>query len=72
LISGILNKLDFDVKEIEDIIDAAITKYKKSHLEEKLEVLGKLTVYTKQMDAIMRDDTAISSYMEQFVHEHIK
>jgi pyruvate,water dikinase len=72
LISGILNKLDFDVKEIEDIIDAAITKYKKSHLEEKLEVLGKLTVYTKQMDAIMCDDTAMSSYMEQFVHEHIK
>ena len=72
LISDILTKLDFNVKVIEDVIDAIITKYKRSQLEEKLEVLGKLTVYTKQMDAIMYDDTATSIYLEQFAKEHVK
>jgi len=72
MISGILKKLDFDVKVVEDIIDADITKYKREQLEEKLGLLGKLTVYTKQMDAVMHDDTATSIYLEQFVKEHIK
>lgn len=72
MISGILNRLDFDVRVTEDIIDAIITKYRRSQLEEKLEILGKLTVYTKQMDAIMYDDATTSNYMEEFVKEHIK
>jgi pyruvate,water dikinase len=72
LISGILKELDFEVRVVEDVIDAVITKYKRTHLEEKLEVLGKMTVYTKQMDAIMYDDAATSIYLERFVKEHIK
>ncbi len=36
----------------EDIIHAVFTKEAKSSLEEKLEILGKLTVYTKQPDAV--------------------
>ena len=71
LISGVLSRLDFDVRVTADVIDATITKYRRSHLEQKLEVLGKLTVYTKQMDAIMYDDAAASHYMEQFLREHI-
>ena len=72
LISEILKKLDFNVKVTEDVIDAIITKYKKSHLEEKLEILGRLTVYTKQMDAIMYDDASTELYMEEFIKEHLK
>ncbi len=72
LISEILKKMGFSVKIIEDIIDAVITKYKKSHLEEKLEILGRLTVYTKQMDAIMYDDASTELYMEEFIKEHVE
>jgi pyruvate,water dikinase len=72
LISEILKKLDFNVKVTEDVIDAIITKYKKSALEEKLEILGRLTVYTKQMDAIMYDDASTELYMEEFIKEHLK
>lgn len=71
LIGEILRKLDFNVKVTEDVIDAIITKYKKSHLEEKLEILGRLTVYTKQMDAIMYDDASTELYMEEFVKGHV-
>lgn len=72
LISEILKKLDFNVKGIEDVIDAIITKYKKPHLEEKLEILGRLTVYTKQIDAIMYDDASTELYMEEFIKEHVE
>lgn len=71
LISGILRRLDFNVKVTEDIIEAIITKYGRSHLEERLEILGKLTVYTKQMDAIMYDDKSTELYMEDFIREHV-
>jgi len=72
LIDDILTRLDFEVKTVEDVIDAVITKYKREQLEEKLRLTGKLTVYTKQMDAVMHDDAATSIYLEQFVKEHIK
>ena len=72
LVSEILRKLDFNVKVIEDVIDAIITKYKESHLKEKLKILGRLTVYTKQLDAIMYDDASTELYMEEFIKEHIE
>lgn len=72
LVSEILRKLDFNVKVIEDVIDAIITKYKESHLKEKLKILGRLTVYTKQLDASMYDDASTELYMEEFIKEHIE
>ncbi|MFH0932990.1 MAG: PEP/pyruvate-binding domain-containing protein, partial [Nitrospirota bacterium] len=72
LISEVLKKIDFRVMVTEDVIDAIITKDKKSHLEEKLEILGRLTVYTKQLDAIMHDDASTELHMEEFIGEHFK
>jgi pyruvate,water dikinase len=71
LISEVLEKIHFRVNVIEDIIDAIITKDRQSHLEEKLEILGRLTVYTKQLDALMGDDKSTESYMEDFLRSHL-
>jgi pyruvate,water dikinase len=71
LISEVLKKLDFNVKVVEDVIDALVTKYKKSQLEKKLEVIGRLTVYTKQLDAVMYDDAQTELLMEEFVRSHL-
>jgi pyruvate,water dikinase len=71
LINEILGKIDFRVKVTEDVIDAMITKDKQSHLEEKLEVLGRLTVYTKQLDALMHDDKSTESYREDFLRSYL-
>ena len=54
------------------MIDANITKYKKPSIEEKLEILGKLTVYSKQLDMVMYNDAVTDWYIEEFVKEHIK
>lgn len=72
LITDILRKLDFRVKVVEDVIDATITKYKKNSIEEKLEILGKLTVYTKQLDMVLYNDAITEWYIEEFVKEHMK
>ncbi|MBF0609407.1 MAG: phosphoenolpyruvate synthase [Magnetococcales bacterium] len=73
LISEILRHLHFDsVRVREDVIDAAVLKYKKSSIEKRLTMLGKLTVYTKQLDMVMYNDTITDSYIEDFVQDHIE
>lgn len=70
LISKALGKMDFDVESREDIVHAVITKDARSSLEEKLEILGKLTVYTKQLDAVMYDDSAAELHLEEFIRDY--
>jgi pyruvate, water dikinase len=72
LVSEVLKNFDFHVKTTEDSLEAIITKYKRAHLEDRLEILGRLTVYTKQMDAVMYDDATTELYLEQFINEHVK
>jgi pyruvate,water dikinase len=72
LVTEILKNLDFTVKVIEDVIDANLTKYKKPAIEKRLEVLGKLTPYTKQLDMVMYNDAVTDMYIEDFVKAHIK
>jgi pyruvate,water dikinase len=72
LIIEILRKMDFNLKVLEDIIDAHVTKYKKVDIEKRLQVLGKLTTYTKQLDMVMYNDAITDMYIEDFVKAHIK
>ncbi len=70
LLEKILQKLGFFTKTSEDVLDALVTKDTRENLGEKLYVLGKLTVFTKQIDAIMHDDAAIDKYSEEFLREY--
>jgi pyruvate,water dikinase len=72
LITEILKKMDFNVKAIEDVIDAIIIKYKKSNLEKKLEVLGKLTAYTNRLDVVLSNDKITDEYIEKFIKNHLR
>ncbi len=49
-----------------------LTKYSKSAIEERLEVMGKLTAYTKQLDMVMYNDAVTDMFIEDFVREHVK
>jgi pyruvate,water dikinase len=71
LIKEILKEMGFRVKIKEDVMDAILTKYKQSTIEDKLTVMGKLTAYTKQLDMAMFNDAVTDMYVEQFVKEHI-
>ncbi len=70
LISEVLRRTDFDVRVTEDVIQAVITKDRKASLEKKLGVLGRLTVYTKQLDAIMPDNSTVDLYLEEFIEKY--
>lgn len=70
LITEILERLGFRVTVTEDVLSAVLTKYKQADIEKKCEILGKLTVFTKQLDLIMYNDTLIDQRIEEFVKEH--
>jgi hypothetical protein len=40
-------------------------------LLKKLEILGRLEVYTKQMDMVMSDDDLMHGYIEDFFEKHV-
>lgn len=71
LIVEVLKQMDFNVKVSEDVIDALLTKYKQHHVERILEALGKLTVYTKQLDMALTDDPTTDAYIEDFCKNHL-
>ncbi|PIW86046.1 MAG: hypothetical protein COZ95_01370 [Nitrospirae bacterium CG_4_8_14_3_um_filter_50_41] len=71
LIRKILKKMDFKVTFTEDVIDAVLAKFKQPHIEERLELMGKLTAYTKQLDMVMYNDAITDWYVEEFVKEHL-
>ncbi len=72
LIVEILKKMGFRVITKEDIIDAILTKYYIPTIEKKLEILGKLTAYTKQLDMVLFNDMVAQMYTEEFIKKHIK
>lgn len=72
LISEILKKINFELKAVEDIVDAAIYKYKKPAIEKRLEILGKLTAYTKQLDMVLYNDAITDMYLDEFIKKYIK
>ncbi|MFZ3123003.1 MAG: PEP/pyruvate-binding domain-containing protein [Thermodesulfovibrionales bacterium] len=72
LITEILKKMGFRISIKEDVVDAILTKYKAPTIEEKLEVMGKLTAYTKQLDMVMYNDAVTDMFVEEFVKDHVK
>jgi len=71
LIKEILKEMGFRVNIKEDVMNASLTKYKQSTIEDKLVIMGKLTAYTKQLDMAMFNDAVTDMYIEQFIKEHI-
>jgi pyruvate,water dikinase len=70
LIKEILEKLDFEVDRIGDMLNARITRYQRSAIEEKLSILGRLTIYTKQLDMIMFSDAFVDCYLQEFMRDY--
>ena len=63
----VLKHLDFRVDMEGDSIAARIDDYEAEVLQEKLEILGRLMMVTKQMDMIMLSDEAVDHYYREFL-----
>jgi pyruvate,water dikinase len=70
LIGEILVQLGFNVTVAGDLLDGMLAGEPEPKLLKKLEILGRLEVYTKQMDMVMSDDAAVSSYVAGFLEKH--
>jgi pyruvate,water dikinase len=70
LIGEILTRIGFNVTVAGDLLDALLAGEPETKLLKKLEILGRLEVYTKQMDMVMSDDAAVSGYVAGFLEKH--
>ncbi len=72
LIKDILEKLDFKVRKAGDVVEAKIAKFGEDYILKKLDILGRLTVYTKQLDMVMFNDSMVEWFKDEFLKEHLK
>ena len=70
-LTRILEYLDFRVEPKEDSITARIDGYDADILEQKLEVLGRLMMVSKQLDMVMLSEDAVEQYYQEFSESHI-
>ncbi|RLA87888.1 MAG: hypothetical protein DRG58_09615 [Deltaproteobacteria bacterium] len=70
LIDGVLSRLGFKVTLNGDLLDARLVGEPTPSLLQVLEILGRLEVYTKQMDMVMSDDGVVLGYIEDFFEKH--
>jgi len=70
-LTRVLEDLDFRVEPKEDSITARIDGYDAETLEEKLEVLGRLMMVSKQLDMVMLSEDTVEQYYREFSEGHI-
>lgn len=66
-IAAILEKLDFTVETKEDLVYARIQKYDQATIEERLDMLGRLTLCTRQLDMLMDTESRVNWFVNAFM-----
>lgn len=67
MIAFILKALDFSVEVIADRVDARLKKYEPSVIKEKLDLVGRLLQYTRQMDMLMQNEASVEVLAKKFL-----
>jgi pyruvate,water dikinase len=71
LIAAILEKLGFQVNRKSDLVDAGLFHHTREAMEGILTNLGKLALYTKQLDMVMYNEAIVDRSIEEFYKEHL-
>lgn len=66
-IARILENLGFIVDVKGDLLNARIKKYEQRIIEEKLDMLGRLNQFTRQMDMLMSSESTIDWVVQAFM-----
>lgn len=70
LIGEILAHLGFQVGITGDSLEALSSHDPEPMVIKKLEILGRLEVYTKQMDMLLADESVVSGYVREFLEKY--
>jgi pyruvate, water dikinase len=68
-LAKVLDHVDFRVDLKEDSLVARADGYELPVLEEKLDILGRLMMVSKQMDMVMFSDAMVDYYYQEFINE---
>ena len=66
-IARIMEALDFVVEVKRDRVDARYQKYDCPLIEEKLDLVGRLLLYTRQMDMLMHSEYSVEAVARNFL-----
>lgn len=67
-ITLILKHHDFTVENVEDRVDARLQKYELPVIQEKLDMIGRLLIFTRQMDMLMRSEASVEAIAGCFMN----
>ena len=70
LIATVLDRLGFDMEIFGDVIRARFRRRPEAEMEERLDLVGRLMAYVRQMDMIMKDDNISQVLAERFLAGH--
>ena len=70
LIAIVLERLGFELEVFKDVVRARFRKRPCAENEERLDLLGRLMAYVRQMDMVMSDDSKIYLLAERFLAGH--
>jgi pyruvate,water dikinase len=70
LIATVLERLGFEMEIRGDVIRARYRKRPAPEMEERLDILGRLMAYVRQMDMLMSDDSIGQTLAERFLAGH--
>ena len=66
-IAIVLMGLDFSVEVKGDRVDARLQKYASPVIQEKLDLIGRLLIFTRQMDMLMTSETSVEAVAKNFL-----
>jgi pyruvate,water dikinase len=66
-IAAILKAYDFSVKVRSDRVDARLLKYERPVILDKLDHIGRLLQFTRQMDMLMKSEAAVEGVAKSFL-----
>lgn len=66
-IALILKEIDFTVDVKEDKVDARLQKYPNSFIQNRLDTLGRLLIFTRQMDMLMTSEESVAFVAKNFL-----
>jgi pyruvate,water dikinase len=67
LVEKIVEQRGFHVQRQGETVEAILTHCERQPFEEQMEMLGRLTVYTKQLDMAMFNDSIVEVFAEEFL-----